>query len=272
LKKSIALSLPIIFLLAFAAAATAAEWKLFERPPSSASGHPWSIQLMGANSSENNGNATTGFNNTLAGFKENMIPLTMGQLRLSFIDIAPATDASHPASEPHAAPMLEFHTGVQTEKFQDTLPAGTFGIETDWSASTFILFFGVNLNVGPGYFQSNAFISHPPENNAHAPTSNETFFARDMLTDTTAKGFNAAAGYKLSNRVTLEAGYGYVEHDRNQTKFGEEAWAIYAQAILNLAPGVQVIPEIGQIDFDKNQPKKATADNFYAGAKWEINF
>lgn len=272
MKRSIAISLTIFFFVAFAAAATAAEWKLFEKPQASEGGHPWSIQLVGANGSEENGNASTAFNHTLAGFKENMVPLTMGQLKLSFIDIAPDSDASHPASEPHAAPMLEFHTGVQTGKYQDALPAGTFGVETNWAASTFILFFGVNLNVGPGYFQSNAFISHPPENNALSPRPNETFFLRDTLTDTTAKGFNAAAGYKLNNRVTLEAGYGYVEHDRNQSKFGEEAWAIYAQAILNLAPGVQVIPEIGQIDFDKNQPQKATADNFYAGAKWEINF
>jgi hypothetical protein len=272
LKRSIAISLTIFFFTAFAAAATAAEWKLFEKPQSSEGGHPWSIELVSANGSEENGNVSSAFNHPLAGFKENMVPLTMGQLKLSFIDIAPDTDASHTASEPHAAPMLEFHTGVQTGKLQNALPTRTFGVETDWAASTFILFFGVNLNVGPGYFQSNAFTSHPPDNDALSPTPNETFFLRDTLTDTTAKGFNAAAGYKLSNRVTLEAGYGYVEHDHNQTKFSEEAWAIYAQAILNLAPGVQVIPEIGQIDFDKNQPKKATADNFYAGAKWEINF
>lgn len=262
----------IFFLAAFVAAAYAAEWKLFEKPQSSANGHTWSIELISTNGSEENGNTSSAFPPSLAGFKESMVPLTMGQLKLSFIDIAPSTDESHAASEPHAAPIMGFHSGIQTGKYQNTLPSDTFSIETEWEASTFILFFGVNLNVGPGYFQSNAFMAHPSKNDTLSPTPNETFFLGDSLTDINSKGFNAAAGYKLNNKVTLEAGYGYVEHDRRQTKFGEEAWAIYAQAILNLAPGVQVIPEIGQIDVDKNQPQKAAEDNFYAGAKWEINF
>jgi hypothetical protein len=196
----------------------------------------------------------------------------MGQLKLSFIDIAP--DDAPPSAVPTTGPVprMDFYTGVQTGKFIDIESMDVFSENIDWSASTFVLFFGVNLNVGPGYFQSNAFMSRPPENNTLSTAPNETGFLQEKLMNTNAKGFNATAGYKLNSLVTLEAGYGYIEHDRNQAKSGDEAWAIYAQAILNLAPGVQVIPEIGQIDFDKSQPKSAAVNNFYAGAKWEINF
>jgi hypothetical protein len=234
LKKLLAIGLMIFFSAVFAAISAAADWKLFE--------------------------------------PDNAAHLTMGQLRLSFIDIAPDDAETPMVPETAPVPMIDLYSGVQTGKFQDIVSPNSFSEDIDWSASPFILFFGVNLNVGPGYFQSNAFMSRPPENGALATTPNETGFLQDRLMDANAKGFNAAAGFKLNNLITLEAGYGYVEHSRNQAKSGDEAWAIYAQAILSLAPGVQVIPEIGQIDFDKSQPKGAAANNFYAGAKWEINF
>lgn len=272
MKKLLAISLMIWFSAANAAVTTAAEWKLFEKTPLSESGNPWSIQLVGATASEDKAEGSTVIHQSQLGYSENAAHLTMGQLKLSFIDIAPDTAASSTAPETHPVPMVDLYTGVQTGQFQDIVSTDAFSEKIDWSASTFVLFFGVNLNVGPGYFQSNAFMSRPPENGVLSAAPNETGFLPDQLMDTNSKGFNAAAGYKLNRIVTLEAGYGYVEHDRNQTKSGEEAWAIYAQAILSLAPGVQVIPEIGQIDFDNSQPKGAAANNFYAGAKWEINF
>jgi hypothetical protein len=262
----------IFFSAAFAALSTAGEWKLFEKTQLSENGHPWAIQLVGTNPPGDDAGGSTVINQSLMGSPENMAHLAMGQLKLSFIDIAPDATTTQTVPETHSVPMIDFYTGVQTGQSKDILFTDTFSENTDWSASTFILFFGVNLNVGPGYFQSNAFVARPPENGSLSATANETGFLQDKFMDTSAKGFNAAAGYKLNNVVTLEAGYGYVEHNRNQTISGDEAWAIYAQAILNLAPGVQVIPEIGQIDFDKNKPKRAAADNFYAGAKWEINF
>jgi hypothetical protein len=272
LKKLLALSLMILYSAAFAAVTFAAEWKLFEKSQLSVIGQPGSIQLVGATSPGDNANTSAASLHPLIGSQENMAPLMMGQLKLSFIDIAPDTDVTQTVSETRPGPMIEFYTGVQSGKFRDALPPDTFSVETDWPTSIFILFFGVNLNVGPGYFKSNAFMSRPPENSGFSAAPSETGFPQDKLINTNAKGFNATTGYKFNNLVTLEAGYGYIEHDRNQAKTGDEAWAIYAQAILNIAPGVQVIPEIGQIDFDKSKPKGATADNFYAGAKWEINF
>ncbi|MFH0730660.1 MAG: hypothetical protein V2B19_30480 [Pseudomonadota bacterium] len=271
MKKILAISLMIFFSAAYAAVTTAAEWKLFEKAQLPESGQPSSIQLVGAVSLEDNAKGSPAINQSQLGSPEKTAQLTMGQLRLSFIDIAPDA-ATSTVPETHLVPMIDLYTGVQTGKFQDILFTDAFNENIDWSASTFILFFGVNLNVGPGYFQSNAFMSRPPENGAFSAAPKETGFLQDKLMATNAKGFNAAAGYKLNSLVTLEAGYGYVEHSRNQAKSGDEAWAIYAQAILNLAPGVQVIPEIGQIDFDKTQPKNSAANNFYAGAKWEINF
>lgn len=272
MKKLLAISLTVLFSATFSAVTIAAEWKLFEKSQLSVNGHPLSIQLVGTHSPGQNTNAATAINQSLLGRSENMAPLTLGQLKLSFIDIAPNTDLAPSVPETHAAPMINFYTGVQAEKFQDLIPTETFSEKTDWSASTFILFFGVNLNAGAGYFQGNAFTSRGPENGIHSKAPAKTGFPQNKLLDTSVKGFNAAAGYKLNNLITLEAGYGYAEQDRDQAKTGDEAWAIYAQAILNLAPGVQMIPEIGQIDYDKNKPKGAAADNFYAGAKWEINF
>jgi hypothetical protein len=271
LKKLLALSLMIFYSAIVAAAAIADEWKLFDKSLLPESTQQWSIQPAGTNSPGNTAKTLTGINNPLTGSQQNTSSLMMGQLKLSFIDIAPNTDAGQAVSETDPVPNIGFHTGFRTSKFQNLSAVDPLSTDAEWSDSSFILFFGVNLNVGPGYFQSNAFKTHPKSNASRPTAPFESGFPKESLTDGNAKGFNAIAGYKLNDHVTLEAGYGFIEQGRSQLNGAEEAWGIYAQAILSLYPGVQVIPGIGQIDSDKNKAKGA-AENFFAGAKWEINF
>ncbi len=83
-------------------------------------------------------------------------------------------------------------------------------------------------------------------------------------------GFEASAGYQVSEKFSLEAGLSRLKSKNDDAK-SDEVWAVYAQAILNLAPGMQIIPEVGQIELQNDQQDAEKAD-LYAGAKWEINF
>jgi hypothetical protein len=54
------------------------------------------------------------------------------------------------------------------------------------------------------------------------------------------------AGFKASDKLTVEGGYGFrsIESDTPATKDDDET-AIYVQAVIQLAPGVFLIPEFG---------------------------
>lgn len=278
MKKLLVICLVIAFLSAFAGWATAAEWGLLDNDPLAEplmnNDSPLTVHILQPNLPDKKSPCfLTGFDHSPTGLPLAMVPLTMEQLKLTIIDMSPETDTADPVSDPSPSPRIELNAGMQAEKFvagnDINLSGNIFGEETDWQASTVFLFFGVDFDLGQGYFQSNAFMGHSPENQTLAPPG-ETLPNGDA--NVAAKGFNALAGYKLSDRITLEAGCGYLEQDNKNAGTTEEAFAIYAHAILSLAPGLQVKPGIGQIDFEKTPLKGKPKDDFYAGAQWEINF
>jgi hypothetical protein len=271
LKKWLPFITVFFFLALIVSPLTAAEWKLFEKTPLNEIEQEGSIRLLGSETTTAHTNSIFPSGDPLIRFEEKMIPLSVNQLKLSFTDLSPQNTSTLSAPQTDKSPQLSVNTSLQALSLQGAPTTQSFSAETNWTVSTLVLFFGVNLNIGPGYFQGRAFAIQPPENFNHLnPTSDLGILQGEL--DGKAKGFNAAAGYKFNNRFSLEAGIGHVEQDRNRIGNIDDAWGIYAQAILNLAPGVQVIPEIGQIDFDKGKLKNTTVDNFYAGAKWEINF
>ncbi len=105
-------------------------------------------------------------------------------------------------------------------------------------------------------------------------------YARATLkgTDDTndAKSLSAmlVAGLKFTDTLKFEAGVGYRNDDADVSGVDDAvAWEAYIQAVITLAKGVYLIPEIGYIDFGDDP---VTDDNvgyrWYAGAKWQIDF
>ena len=91
------------------------------------------------------------------------------------------------------------------------------------------------------------------------------------LYDNDALGFTIVAGYTLNDMISFEAGYGHIVTEIDKTGAKEdEASNYYAQALITLAPGVVIIPEVGVIDGEDDgvNAQKIT----YYGAEWKINF
>jgi len=85
-----------------------------------------------------------------------------------------------------------------------------------------------------------------------------------------------ALGFKPTETLGLEAGVGYLRNDSDDdTK--NTYMEYYLQAVLTLANGVYLVPEVGYRDYGDLEPGGPAADIdlgdlWYAGAKWQVDF
>jgi hypothetical protein len=87
--------------------------------------------------------------------------------------------------------------------------------------------------------------------------------------DTT--GYILAVVFKASDSLRFEGGYGYLGHELEGGD-PDEVSAYYVQAMITLAKGVFVVPEIGKINYKENAAGNDEGDTTYYGAKWQINW
>ena len=101
-----------------------------------------------------------------------------------------------------------------------------------------------------------------------------TLDGTDDTNDATSWMAQLVAGLKFSDSVNFEAGFGYRNDDADISGVDNaQAWEAYLQAVLTLAPGVFLVPEVGYIDFmDDPADDSDVGYRWYAGAKWQINF
>jgi hypothetical protein len=80
-------------------------------------------------------------------------------------------------------------------------------------------------------------------------------------------------GLKFTPTLKFEVGAGYRNDDSDISGSDEdEVWQIYGQAVVTLAPGVYIIPEVGYVDKMDNFVGEDEGYQWYAGAKWQIDF
>jgi hypothetical protein len=80
-------------------------------------------------------------------------------------------------------------------------------------------------------------------------------------------------GLKFTPTLKFEVGAGYRNDDSDISGQDEdEMWQIYGQAVITMAPGVYIIPEVGYLDKMDNAAGVDEGYQWYAGAKWQIDF
>jgi hypothetical protein len=152
---------------------------------------------------------------------------------------------------------------------------------------SWIIGLGAKLNFGPFYINGDIFSGqnlgqyeftfqlgsddavYRWDNNGGTIIDNDTF------------GFMIAAGYKVNDMLSFEAGYGYTEHELDWAgNWEDDTQGYYLQAVITLAKGVSITPEIGVLDWkdtsiyglnpgvrDTDQGKTT-----WYGAQWRITF
>jgi hypothetical protein len=99
--------------------------------------------------------------------------------------------------------------------------------------------------------------------------------AADDVDDVDTLQFALVGGFKFTDQVSFEAGFGWREDDYDAPGLDEDdVWSAYGQAVISLAPGVWLIPEIGYQDYGDSAAavNNDEGNKMYAGAKWQIDF
>jgi hypothetical protein len=98
-------------------------------------------------------------------------------------------------------------------------------------------------------------------------------YAGNDIVDNDTLGYLLVAGYKISDTMTVEAGYGAIQHEKDISGAdADDASTMYVNCSITLAPGVFVVPEIGIIDQLDDAAGNEQETLTYFGAKWQINF
>jgi hypothetical protein len=208
------------------------------------------------------------------------IPIQLDQFVISLMDVS-GEEATPEKNEFSSLSNFKLNTGVRTESYladpQSLVMSELFGISSDpLKISSSIVFVGVGFNLNALYLQGNAYVGRPLDtlSNKMLPPQDPEH-AKNQGVDTDAYGFEASAGYQLNNMIAVGASIGKMTDKNRETDETEEIHAVYAQAILAVAPGVQVKPGVGKVDriTEKEETDADEKDeDYYAGAIWEINF
>jgi hypothetical protein len=169
--------------------------------------------------------------------------------------------------------------GYQYYSIQDVTSFTKPGDTNDIDVTSYVIGGDAGFNFGPGYVKGAVSYGQNWDNakwalgGNHNQGSPAVWDGDDGTDDTTSWMASLVAGLKVSDMLSFEAGFGYREDDPdvNGSK-KSKPWAVYGQAVIALAPGVYVIPEVGYFDGDQTFGGVDATTTFYAGGKWQINF
>ncbi len=168
--------------------------------------------------------------------------------------------------------------GLQYIEIEDV--TNLAGQSNDIDVTSWIVGGDVGFNFGPAYVKGA--VSYG-ENWTNARWSDlglvsntaaaGVFDGDDDVDDSTNFQGSLVGGFKFTDQVTFEAGWGYRYADSDADGLSkDEAWNLYGQAVIALAPGVWLIPEAGYFDFMDGPDDEDQGNEFYLGAKWQIDF
>jgi len=205
------------------------------------------------------------------GGRNPMIQLKFGGFKIAAL--SPKTGAITGAADTDATiPKIEaaysFKAGPAAFSIQSGYNSYDEEGATSNSIASYIAAFGFNFGFGAGYLKGNVYTGQnlgsygmygglPP---AYDAVNNE-------VVDMDAMGYLAVLGFKASDALSFELAYGLNSQELDaDVSTEDETSAYYAQAVINLAKGCFVVPEIGMINH------KDVSETTYYGAKWQINF
>jgi hypothetical protein len=210
-----------------------------------------------------------------------MIQLSMAGFKIALVKPATATvtgfasvdtDTTLPKIEASYAfkagpARLEVFLGYNTYDVVDA---------TDKEVGVDSTFMGLAFNVGLGaaYINGNVYMGTNLgpfgmwEQGANDPT-----ITGDQVNDNDSLGYVLVAGFKVSDTIGLEAGYGHQESELDVAgSKTDDTDVYYVNATINLAKGCFIVPEIGKVDYKDSAAGAKQGDTTYYGAKWQINF
>jgi len=211
--------------------------------------------------------------------REPMLQLTLGGFHIAFIqpdinDLGTgyATEADRPAVEAgytFAFDSVTLAVGGGYSAYEIIDGAVTYDIDSHVLAAS------ARVKLGAAFLNGTVFTGRNAGNLIPVSVSGDNrwddgfaMISGNRVLDNDSMGYGLAAGWKLNDMFTFEAGYGFVTSEIDTAAGDDDARTCYANATVTLAPGVFFVPEIGR--FDGVEP--TDAETTYYGIKWQINF
>ena len=171
--------------------------------------------------------------------------------------------------------------GYQYYSIEDVVATVSPGVtkNEDVDVTAYCIGADAGVNFGPGYIKGALSWSRNPAQAAwHLPGlrtagGSAVWDGKDGTDDNDVFMGTIVGGLKVSDMLSFEAGFGYRQDDLDvKGAEKDKVWELYAQSVIVMAPGVYVVPEIGYTDFMKNAADLDEGNQFYLGAKWQIDF
>jgi hypothetical protein len=217
------------------------------------------------------------------------IRLTFGDLVIGFLDptMGSRTTLAVPGGETDInIPNIEgtYTLKLDPAKLMFAAGYGSYTIDTaaaDYDVDSYFVGVAALMNFGPVYFNveghiaSNGFqygLNYGDAIGANRIDGNAVFSGGEIK-DTDSYGYLAAIGFKINDMLTVEAGYSYLECEKDVAGLqADDASWMYVMLPITVAPGVTIAPEIGKIDEGKDENGADQGDQTYFGATWKIAF
>lgn len=163
----------------------------------------------------------------------------------------------------------------------------TNNTEKELDLDSWVIGLGAKLNFGPFYINGDVFTGQNlgQYEFTFQLGSDDAVYVWDntggYIVDNESFGFMLAAGYKVNDMLSFEAGYGYTEHELDWNgNWEDDTQGYYLQAVITLAKGVSITPEIGVLDWKDTSiygtnPGRQDTDQgktTWYGAQWRITF
>lgn len=227
--------------------------------------------------------------------RQPQIKLLINNFELAFIEpetgygnAAPAFQAGATPDTDTTLPKIAARYTFKTDAFAIRPYAGwqtvsaeyhAPGYEDDEDVDAYVVGLDAKFYLGPAWLAVAGYFSQNPGVYGLRQACNAMpVWTATGVEDNDSYGLAAAAGYKFTDAVSIEAGIGYVnsEVDTAGGDWEEDTLTYYVNLPIRLADIFFIIPEIGFIDFGDSEitgvPDEDLGDSWYAGAKWQINF
>ena len=212
------------------------------------------------------------------GGRQGQLALSFGGFTVALITPSSSAFGLTTAEVDEYLPKIEAKWGMSLDMFSFNIMGGyqTYELDgPDESIDSWVVGGDAAVTFGPAYIKAALSYSQNGGNAGWAAGSG--IWQAGDVEDTDTLQAALMAGFKFTDMVTFEAGYGYRDNSYDAAGFSDNTpWEVYGQAVIALAPGVWVIPEIGYRDNDQYAGGGSNGDDagsrMYVNAKWQIDF
>ncbi|MFH1155908.1 MAG: hypothetical protein V1793_19025 [Pseudomonadota bacterium] len=206
-----------------------------------------------------------------------MLQLTFGTLKIAFVRPNTSTPAGLTGDQDITLPKLEASYQLKMDNFFVDIYGGYQTYEVaSVDINSYLVGVGGGADFGAAFVKANVYMAQNGKAYGLSGLGNSSLgydAVKNDIVDMDTLGYLLVAGFKVSDTVTIEAGYGAIQHELDVSGSKEDdAATYYLNASITLAPGVFVVPEIGVVDLKDTAAGADEGKTTYFGAKWQMNF